>query len=57
MHDRPTPRTAIDLLCRTERKTDSIIPEEGSLSTTVAAQVKVDVGTVLVGSSQTTLGA
>jgi hypothetical protein len=41
----------------THRETNTISAEEGSLRSTVAAQVEVDVGSVLVGAAESVLGA
>jgi len=51
------PLGAVDLGGGADSETLAVISKEGSLGTTVAAEVKVDVGAVLVGARETVLGA
>src|SRR5689334_20920919 len=48
-HHRATPCTTIDLLRRPNRESNTAVPEQRRCGTTVAAQIEVDVGPVLVG--------
>lgn len=47
---------AADLHGRSNGQTNTVTTEEGCRCTTVAAKIKVDIGSVLVGARETTLG-
>lgn len=57
MHNCTTIIGAADLSSGADSQTNTIIAEEGSFCTTVTAQIEVDVGSVLVGTSESVLRA
>ncbi|KAK5098701.1 hypothetical protein LTS08_006079 [Lithohypha guttulata] len=56
-HNRATPRTTINLRGCPQRQTHTTTPEKRSLSTTVRAQIEIDICTVLIRAGQTGLAA